>query len=166
MDIIWLILCVVAFGGIMEAGNFITVITERMVKFMHSATSLVSSTIGTCIFCNIVLSDQYISILLPGKMFTNAYKKEGYAPELLSRSLQDSATVTSVLVPWNTCGVMQSTVLGVPTLTYLPYCFFNILSPIVSIIIVATGYKITRYGVKLKSTFNKNKNITNENSDK
>ena len=99
-------------------------------------------------------------------MFTNAYKKEGYAPELLSRSLQDSATVTSVLVPWNTCGVMQSTVLGVPTLTYLPYCFFNILSPIVSIIIVATGYKITRYGVKLKSTFNKNKNITNENSDK
>ena len=166
MDIIWLILCVVAFGGIMEAGNFITVITERMVKFMHSATSLVSSTIGTCIFCNIVLSDQYISILLPGKMFTNAYKKEGYAPELLSRSLQDSATVTSVLVPWNTCGVMQSTVLGVPTLTYLPYCFFNILSPIVSIIIVATGYKITRYGVKVKSIFNKNKNITNENSDK
>ena len=166
MDIIWLILCVVAFGGIMEAGNFITVITEKMVKFMHSATSLVSSTIGTCIFCNIVLSDQYISILLPGKMFTNAYKKEGYAPELLSRSLQDSATVTSVLVPWNTCGVMQSTVLGVPTLTYLPYCFFNILSPIISIIIVATGYKITRYGVKVKSIFNKNKNITNENSDK
>lgn len=144
LNTVWLILCVGAFGGVMEQGSFIKVITEKMVRFMHSATSLVSSTIATCFFCNVVLSDQYMSILLPGKMFAEAYKREGYEPELLSRSLQDSATVTSVLIPWNTCGVAQSSVLGIPTLAFVPYCFFNILSPIVSIIIVALGYKVTR----------------------
>lgn len=149
LNTIWLILCVCAFGGIMESGGYISVITEKMVRLMHNATALVSSTIGTCICCNLILSDQYMSILLPGKMYYDAYKKEGYEPELLSRSLQDSATVTSVLIPWNTCGVAQSTVLGIPTLVYLPYCFFNILSPIISILVVATGYKITRFGEKV-----------------
>lgn len=144
MNTIWLILCVVAFGGIMEAGGYINTVTERMIKYMKSATSLVASTIGTCIFFNMSLSDQYMSILIPGKMFSKAFKDNGYRPELLSRSLQDSATVTSVLIPWNTCGVAQSTVLGVPTLVYLPYCFFNILSPIISIIITAIGYKVVK----------------------
>lgn len=144
MNTIWLILCVVAFGGIMEAGGYINTVTERMIKYMKSATSLVASTIGTCIFFNLSLSDQYMSILIPGKMFSKAFKDNGYKPELLSRSLQDSATVTSVLIPWNTCGVAQSTVLGVPTLVYLPYCFFNILSPIISIIITAIGYKVVK----------------------
>jgi NhaC family Na+:H+ antiporter len=87
-----------------------------------------------------------MSILLPGKMFSKAFKDNGYEPELLSRSLQDSATVTSVLIPWNTCGVAQSSVLGVSTLTYLPYCIFNILSPIISIAIVAIGYKVMKFG--------------------
>ncbi len=144
MNTIWLILCVVAFGGVMEAGGYISVVTEKMSRFMKSATSLVSSTIGTCIFCNLTLSDQYMSILIPGKMFSKAFKENGYAPELLSRSLQDSATVTSVLIPWNTCGVAQSSVLGVPTLVYLPYCIFNIISPIVSIAVVAMGYKVLK----------------------
>ncbi len=144
MNTIWLILCVVAFGGIMEAGGYINTVTERMIKYMKSATSLVASTIGTCIFFNLSLSDQYMSILIPGKMFSKAFEDNGYKPELLSRSLQDSATVTSVLIPWNTCGVAQSTVLGVPTLVYLPYCFFNILSPIISIIITAIGYKVVK----------------------
>lgn len=144
MNTIWLILCVVAFGGIMEAGGYINAVTERMIKYMKSATSLVASTIGTCIFFNLSLSDQYMSILIPGKMFSKAFKDNGYRPELLSRSLQDSATVTSVLIPWNTCGVAQATVLGVPTLVYLPYCFFNILSPIISIIITAIGYKVVK----------------------
>lgn len=150
MNTVWLILCVVAFGGIMEAAGFIQSLTEKMVRLINSTVSLVASTVGACVFCNIVLSDQYMSILIPGKMFANFYKEKGYEPELLSRSLQDSATVTSVLVPWNTCGVVQSSVLGIPTLTYLPYCVFNILSPFVTIAVAAIGYKITRYGKPLR----------------
>lgn len=146
MNTVWLIMCVCAFGGIMEAGGYIGAITEVMTKVIKSRTSLVGSTVGTCIISNLTLSDQYMSIIIPGKMFSDIYKKEGYAPELLSRSLQDSATVTSVLIPWNSCAAMQSSVLGIPTLTYLPYCFFNILSPIVSVAVAAIGYKITRWG--------------------
>lgn len=149
LNTIWLILCVVVFGGVMEAGGYINVVTKKMAGLMRNATSLVASTIGTCIFCNITLSDQYMSILIPGKMFSKAYKDKGFEPELLSRSLEDSATVTSVLIPWNTCAVVQSSVLGVPTLVYLPYCFLNILSPFISIIIVALGYKVTQFGKPL-----------------
>ena len=146
LNTIWLILCVVAFGGIMEGAGFISTITSKMVSYINSTVSLVGATMGSCIICNIILSDQYISILIPGKMFNSIYKEEGYEPELLSRSLQDSATVTSVLIPWNTCAVVQTGVLGVPTLTYLPYCFFNIASPIVSLLVAAIGYKITKFG--------------------
>ena len=146
LNTVWLIMCVCAFGGIMEAGGYIGAITEVMTKVIKSRTTLVGSTLGTCIISNLTLSDQYMSIIIPGKMFADIYKKEGYEPELLSRSLQDSATVTSVLIPWNSCAAMQSSVLGIPTLTYLPYCFFNILSPIVSLAVAAIGYKITRWG--------------------
>lgn len=148
LNTVWLILCVVTFGGVMEASGLIGVITEKMSNFIKSTVSLVSSTVATCIFCNLTLSDQYMAVLLPGKMFANAYKKGGYPPELLSRTLQDSGTVTSVLIPWNTCGVVQSTVLGVATLTYLPYCIFNIITPIITIAVAAIGYKIKRLGVK------------------
>ena len=134
----------------MEAAGYINAVTEKIAGAMKSATSLVASTIGTCVFCNIVISDQYMSILIPGKMFSQVYKDNGYEARLLSRSLEDSATVTSVLIPWNTCGVAQAGVLGVPTLTYLPYCFFNYLSPIISILIAAMGYKIYRYGKEVK----------------
>jgi len=144
LNTVWLILCVTTFGGAMEASGMITRITEAMLKRIQSTFSLVGSTIASCIFCNIALSDQYMSILLPGKMFVKAYKDKGYAPELLSRTLEDSGTVTSVLVPWNTCAVVQSGVLGISTLAYLPYCFFNLLSPIVSLIIAAIGYKIRK----------------------
>ncbi len=133
LNTVWLIMCVCAFGGVMESGGYISAITEAMTKLIRSRTTLVGSTVGTCIISNLTLSDQYMSIIIPGKMFADIYKKEGYAPELLSRSLQDSATVTSVLIPWNSCAAMQSSVLGIPTLTYLPYCFLNLLSPIVTI---------------------------------
>ncbi|MBR7157816.1 MAG: sodium:proton antiporter, partial [Bacteroidales bacterium] len=146
MTTIWLILCVVAFGGVMEAAGYINAVTKKIAGAMTKASSLVSSTIGTCIFCNIVISDQYMSILIPGKMFSQVYKDNGYEARLLSRSLEDSATVTSVLIPWNTCGVVQSSVLGVPTLTYLPYCFFNYLSPVISILFAVVGYKIYQFG--------------------
>lgn len=144
MNTVWLILCVVTFGGVMEASGLIFVITNRITKFIHNTTSLVGSTIVTCIFFNLTLSDQYLSILLAGKMFSNSYKKRGYKPELMSRTLQDSATVTSVLVPWNSCAVVQSSALGIPTLAYIPYCFFNLITPIVSIVVAAIGYKIQK----------------------
>ena len=95
-----------------------------------------------------------MSIIVPGKMFAEAYRKRGYAPELLSRSLEDSATVTSVLVPWNTCGVVQSTVLGVATLSYLPYCIFNLLSPLMSVFVAAIGWKIRRLHDNNQSNIN------------
>ena len=144
LNTVWLILCVVTFGGAMEASGMIQVITQKMSRMMQSAVSLVSSTAFTCFFFNLTLSDQYMSQLLPGKMFAETYKKNGYAPELLSRTLEDSGTVTSVLVPWNTCGIVQSSVLHVATLTYLPYCFFNLVSPFITIIVAALGYKIRK----------------------
>jgi NhaC family Na+:H+ antiporter len=119
-------------------------ITDAMLKKISTTFGLVGSTIASCIFCNIALSDQYMAVLLPGKMFAKAYKEKGYAPDVLSRTLEDSGALTSVRVPWNTCGVVQSTVLGISTLAYLPYCFFNLLSPIVSLTIAAIGYKIRR----------------------
>lgn len=146
LDTVWLIICVCAFGGVMEATGSIETITEKLTKYIKSRTSLVGSTVGTCFFCNLTLSDQYMSIILPGKMFSEIYKREGYEPQLLSRSIEDCSTVTSVIIPWNSCAVMQSSVLGIATLTYAPYCFFNYLSPIVSIIIAAIGYKITKFG--------------------
>ena len=149
LNTIWIILCVTAFGGIMEASGFIRKITEKMEVFMKNTVSLVSTTIGTCIFCNITLADQYMAIIVPGKMLKKLYEEKGYEGRLLSRSLEDSATVTSVLVPWNTCGVMQSSVLGVPTLVYAPYCFFNIISPIISIICAAIGFRIFKFNKPL-----------------
>ena len=144
IDTVWLILCVVSFGGIMEGSGMIGRITEAMLSRIKSTFGLIGSTIVSCIFCNIALSDQYMAVLLPGKMFAKAYKDKGYAPEVLSRTLEDSGALTSVLVPWNTCGVVQARVLGISTLSYLPYCFFNLLSPIVSLTIAAIGYKIRR----------------------
>lgn len=142
LNTIWLIICAMAFGGVMEASGMLQTITERMVKLMKNTFSTVAATAGACLFLNGAAADQYIAILLPGKMFADVYRKKGYRPELLSRTLEDSATVTSVLVPWNTCGMAQSTVLGVATLTYLPFCFFNLISPLMTLFVAAIGYKI------------------------
>lgn len=144
LNTVWIILSVVTFGGVMEASGMITTITDKMMLFVKNTFTLVSSTVGTSIFFNMTLCDQYMAILLPGKMFAATYKKMGYEPRLLSRTLEDSATVTSVLVPWNTCGVVQSSVLGIATMTYLPYCFFNLISPIITIFVSSIGYKVIR----------------------
>jgi Na+:H+ antiporter, NhaC family len=144
LNTVWIILCVVTFGGVMEASGMIHTITEKMMTFVKNTFALISSTTLTSVFFNMTLCDQYMAILLPGKMFSETYKKMGYEPRLLSRTLEDSATVTSVLVPWNTCGVVQSSVLGIATLTYLPYCFFNLISPLITIFVSTIGYKIYR----------------------
>ena len=134
LNTIWLIVCAMVFGGIMEESGMLKVLAESIIRNVHRVGSLIASTAATCIFFNITTSDQYLAILVPGRMYADVYKKRGLKPENLSRTLEDSATVTSVLVPWNTCGATQASVLGVATLVYAPYCFFNIISPIMTIL--------------------------------
>lgn len=107
-----------------------------------------TSTVFTGLFFNISTGDQFISIVLTGDMYRETYQQKGYELRLLSRTCEDAATVTSVLIPWNTCGMTQATILGVATLTYLPYCFFNIISPLMAILIAATGWKIRKTAPK------------------
>jgi NhaC family Na+:H+ antiporter len=144
MPTIWLIICAQTFGGALTATGQLQDLMRIVLRFVRGTASLVASTVGTSLFCNITLADQYLSIMLASSMFKDSYLKRGYESRLLSRSCEDGATVTSVLVPWNTCGLTQSTVLGVATLTYLPYCFFNYLSPLTSIVVASIGWKIKR----------------------
>mgnify|MGYP006098504753 CR=1 FL=1 len=144
LSTIWLIFSAMIFGGVMEKGGFLSKIAEVILNRVKSTGSLVVSTASSCVFFNITASDQYLSIVIPGKMYSNSYKERGLAPENLSRTLEDSGTVTSVLVPWNTCGAYHSGVLGVSTLTYLPYCFFNIISPIMTILFAYLKIKIKK----------------------
>ena len=144
MNTIWLIICAMCFGGAMTASGMLGSITSVFVRFMKNTVSVVASTVGSGIFLNLATADQYISIILTGNMFSNIYEKKGYESRLLSRTTEDAVTVTSALIPWNTCGMTQATILSVPTLTYLPYCFFNLISPLMSILVAAIGYKIVR----------------------
>ena len=130
----------------MESAGLLVKITTSIIQWAKSTGSLVATTIATSIFFNITASDQYIAIVVPGRMFSSAYKKRGLKPEVLSRTLEDGGTLTSVLVPWNTGGATQSRVLGVPTLSYVPYAFFNLLSPLVSILFASINYRIRRIG--------------------
>lgn len=140
MPTVWLIICAQVFGGVVTATGVLRDVMQMLLRFVHGTASLVASTVFTGIFCNIALADQFLSIILSSSMFKDVYRERGYESRLLSRTCEDGATVTSVLVPWNTCGLVQSTVLGVATLTYLPYCFFNLLSPLTSIIFAGTRF--------------------------
>jgi NhaC family Na+:H+ antiporter len=144
MPTIWLIICAQTFGAALTATGQLHDLMQLVLRFVRGTASLVASTVGTALFCNIALADQYLSIMLSSQMFKDTFQKRGYEPRLLSRTCEDGATVTSVLVPWNTCGLTQSTVLGVATLTYLPYCFFNLISPLMSILMAAIGWRIRR----------------------
>lgn len=139
---IWLIVCAMVFGGIMDAIGALARISQTLLKMAKSVFGLFAATVGSCLALNITASDQYLAIVVPGKMFSKAYADKGLAPENLSRTLEDSGTVTSVLIPWNTCGAYQSGTLGVETLDYLPYAFFNILSPFMTLIFAAFNIKI------------------------
>ena len=149
LNTIWLIISAMIYGGIMDAAGFLERITKSIILFSKSTGGLIASTTGTCVFFNLTASDQYLAIVVPGRMFASTYEKRGLAPENLSRTLEDSGTVTSVLIPWNTCGAYQSSVLGVATITYLPYCFFNILSPLMTMLF---GY----FGIKIRKLENNN----------
>lgn len=157
MNTVWLIICALSFGGAMYASQLLQRITRAILKMVNSVGSLILATTGTCIFFNITASDQYLAIVVPGKMYSDAFRDRGLAPENLSRILEDSGTVTSVLIPWNTCGVAQSAVLGVATMTYLPYCFFNILSPLMTVLFGYMGWKIT----PLKPSANEEPQVAN-----
>ena len=145
LNTIWLIVSAMVFGGIMEESGMLKVLAEAIIRKVHRVGSLIASTAATCMFFNITTSDQYLAILVPGRMYADVYKKRGLKPENLSRTLEDSATVTSVLVPWNTCGATQASVLGVATFVYAPFCFFNIISPIMTILYGYLNIGITYY---------------------
>lgn len=144
LNTVFLILSASAFGGVITGSGMVQSLTNVMMKVITGRKSLVSTTVATGLFSNVATADQYLSIVLLSNLFKNLYKEKQFEGRLLSRTTGDSVTVTSVLVPWNTCGMTQSTVLRVPTLDYLPYCFFNMLAPLMSIIVAFIGYKIFR----------------------
>ena len=144
LQTVWLILAAMTFGGVMEASGMITRIMDSVKKMAKGFFSLVACTTGTCIVTNFSTSDQYIAVALPGRMYAGLYKDMGYASENLSRTLEDTGTVTSVLVPWNTCGAYHAAVLGIGTLTYLPFAFFNLLSPFMTLLFAWFLIKIKR----------------------
>jgi NhaC family Na+:H+ antiporter len=148
---IWLIICAMVFGGIMDAIGALSRISQALLSLAKSTFGLFAATVGSCMALNITASDQYLAIVVPGKMFAKAYKDKGLAPENLSRTLEDSGTVTSVLIPWNTCGAYQSGTLGVETFDYLPYAFFNLLSPVMTLIFAAFNIKIRQLVSDIKS---------------
>ena len=141
---VWLIVCAMCFGGVMAGSGMLANITAFFLRFVRRTVSVVASTVGAGLFCNMCTGDQYLSIILSSNLFKELYRKQGLEPRLLSRSVEDSATVCSVLIPWNSCGMTQSTVLGVSTFVYFPYCIFNLISPLMTIIVAAIGYKIVK----------------------
>lgn len=144
MNTIFLIISAVAFGGTLVGSGMLQSLTEVLTRYIRRRVTMVSATVGTGVFANMITGDQYLSIILTSSLYKKLYDERGYEPRLLSRSVEDSATVVSVLIPWNSCGMTQATVLKISTLQYLPYCFFNIISPFMSILVAAIGYKITR----------------------
>ena len=144
LDTIWLIICAMVFGGIMDAIGALKVISNALLSWAKNTFQLFASTVASCLAINLTASDQYLSIVIPGKMFSKAYEERNLAPENLSRTLEDSGTVTSVLIPWNTCGAYQSGVLGVSVLEYFFFAIFNWLSPLMTLIYAALSIKIAK----------------------
>ena len=142
LDTIWLIICAMVFGGVMDAIGALSRISKALLNLATSTFGLFASTVASCLALNVTASDQYLALVIPGKMFKKAYKDKGLAPENLSRTLEDSGTVTSVLVPWNTCGAFQSSVLGVSVANYFLYAFFNWISPFMTLLIAGLSFKI------------------------
>ncbi|KYG79149.1 Na+/H+ antiporter NhaC [Roseivirga echinicomitans] len=144
LNTVWLILSAMIFGGVMERTGLLKRIAAAVISKVSSTGSLVAATAGTTIFFNGTASDQYLAIVVPGRMYADIYRQKGLAPENLSRTLEDSGTVTSVLIPWNTCGAYHSGVLGVATGAYLPYAFFNLISPLMTVAFAYLNIKIRK----------------------
>lgn len=147
--VIFLVLSAMAFGALMIGTGMLQSLTERLTRSLHRRQSIVTATVASGLALNACTADQYLSIMLCGNMYRSHYRKHGLEPRLLSRTLEDSVSATSPIIPWSSCGVTQASVLGVSTLTYLPYCFFNYLTPLMAIIVIHTGYKIRHYSARL-----------------
>ena len=141
LNTIWLILCAITFGGALERSGFLQVISQRILAQIQGDRGLILATTSSCLFLNVTASDQYLAIIVPGRMYRSAFEERGFQPEALSRTLEDSATVTSVLIPWNTCGATQAGILQVSTWSYAPYCFFNWISPCMTLLFAFMGWK-------------------------
>ena len=144
LNTVFLILCAMCFGACMQASGMIANLARLLSPLTRTRTGLVASTVVTGTTLNGIVSDQYLSILLTSNIFGETFRDRGYEERLLSRTVEDSATVTSPLIPWGSCGMTQATILSIPTLTYAPFCFFNLISPLMSIFIAAIGWKIVR----------------------
>jgi Na+:H+ antiporter, NhaC family len=160
---IWLVLAAMVFGGIMEACGFLKSMANSLIKLAKSTASLITTTAATCLSVNILASDQYLAIVIPGKMYEKIYRQKGLKPENLSRTLEDAGTVTSPLIPWNTCGAYHAGVLGVATGAYLPYCFFNLISPVMTIIFAVFNIKIRKYSASEMEEFEQEEIIVHRN---
>lgn len=152
LNTVWLVMMSMTFGGMMDSSGFLQRITEALISKVKSTTSVISATALNCLLLNIIIADQYLTILLSGKMFSKAYEDCDLAPEMLSRTIEDAGTVTSVLIPWNSCGATQASVLGVATMSYLPFAFFCYLSPLMSIFLAATGLSVRKRSSKEPSS--------------
>lgn len=144
LNTVYLIICAMCFGAALKASGMLRHLASMILPLTKRRTSLVTSTVVTGTALNGIVSDQYLAIILTSSLFKDVYEKEGYENRLLSRSVEDSATVTSPLYPWSSCGMTQATILSVPTLAYLPYCFFNLISPLMSVTVAVIGYKILK----------------------
>ena len=144
LNTVWLIVCAMTFGSVLQATGMLARMTQALVVGVNSTLGLIGRTVGACVAFNVLASDQYIAIVVPGKMMGDAYADRGLAPENLSRTLEDAGTVTSVLIPWNTCGVAQSGILGVATLAYAPYCIFNWVSPLMTLLVAGLGWNVRK----------------------
>ena len=144
LNTIWLVICALTFGAVLETTNLLKKLVESVLSLANSTGSLIITTIATCIGVNIIAADQYISIVLPGRMYRAEFARKKLAARNLSRTLEDSGTITSPLIPWNTCGAYMSASLGVATFSYLPFCFFNIVNPIIAIIYAIFNIKIVK----------------------
>lgn len=142
LNTVYLIICAMCFGAAMKASGMLHHLASMILPMTKRRVSLVTSTVVTGTALNGIVSDQYLAIILTSSLFKDIYEKEGYENRLLSRAVEDSATVTSPLYPWSSCGMTQATILNVPTMAYLPYCFFNLLSPLMSVTVAVIGYKI------------------------
>ncbi|NQZ11282.1 MAG: Na+/H+ antiporter NhaC, partial [Algicola sp.] len=140
----WLIICALTFGSVMEKVGLLRKFVELILKAAKSTGSLITSTILTCFGTNLVTADQYMAIVMPGRMYKEEFERRGLAPVNLSRTLEDGGTITSPLIPWNTCGAYMAGVLSVSTGEYFMYCFFNLINPVLAIIYAFLGIKILR----------------------
>ncbi|HSH15994.1 MAG TPA: Na+/H+ antiporter NhaC family protein, partial [Verrucomicrobiae bacterium] len=144
LETVALILCALAFGGVMERTGMLAALAGAVLKLAHNTGTLVTATVFTCFGMNILAPDQYLSIVVPGRMYREAYQRQGLEPRLLSRTLEDAGTLSSPLVAWNTCGAFMGKTLGVTAMAYAPYAFLNLLTPLVAIVIAFTGWKIVK----------------------